>query len=66
MTDLICIRELMKIRSLPNHCLGRRDTAVCIECRAEREREAALEFYRRDMGPGAVHCEPFPEKLEKL
>ena len=62
MTDLICIRKLMKQRGLPNHCLGRRETAVCIECRAEREHGALLGYYRRDMELEVAHCEPCPEK----
>lgn len=62
MTELICIKELLQSREAPNHCIGRMETACCVECRGERERGPALEFYRRDLAPGPVFNQPFPEK----
>jgi len=58
MTEYICIRKLYEDHGKPNFC-------NCLKCRDEKEHRAVLEFYRKDMGPGATYNEPFPEKNSK-
>jgi hypothetical protein len=62
MTDLICIRDLMRGRNGVNRCIGRKESSCCVECRQGREHEAALQFYRENYGKGPVYADPLPEK----
>ena len=55
MPDLICVKEIYDAHGKPNLC-------GCPWCRKTKEHLDALEFYRRDMGPGANYYQPFSEK----
>lgn len=55
MPDLICVKEIYEKRRKPNPC-------GCPWCRKTKEHLDALEFYRRDMGPGTSYYDLFPEK----
>lgn len=54
MLSPVCISTLLASRGLPNRC-------ACPKCREEKERQEALEYYRRDL----PEPEMLPEKTGK-
>lgn len=51
----ICIKTLLESHGKPNVC-------GCPRCREDREREAAIEYYRGDYGREAIRNDPFVER----